>query len=657
MTRSTQIVGTLFTLTAMALAIVFMFAGLAMAQPVTQPAACIKKPITYTRQSRLSMAINAPGFTPIGEAANWQHWYDAGMPDRFTEADQVIDDRCGNIKVIYDCTNTAAICASHDGRMSPDGQTIAFTVARGDKLTKPKAYATGPYLPEIEFKATAYEIWLYDVNSGVARLLEKDARMPDWPSNTSLVFASSRANTWPAWAHHGNDYHMKELHIYEGDIVDGKLTNIVNRTPHVFAMNPVVLTNGWRCFSGWNGAAPRKLGTPANAWWPECYVGNGTGHRVIANAHGSTTLKTHEHIVGVVDPLRKGVGGTSFMVLRAISEIKKGIIAYTNYYRNNHLGSLGIIFGQDIPGPAEGFSQAANIKEATHPSALPGSGRYTPQVTVRTPYGTGSDDAPRWGLDGKIMGKAGYAAASPEGEFIFTQCDGSCYEATLPENANRTYTGGLPTAHRKIMLAKVPRVTNPRDPAQAEVIACADDRWNCWDARYVVPYRELFGQDAPDPAPAPVTGTTTTLRIVDARAGELVPIPGPNTKPEDSCAKQGCAEPDWQKRITAIRVDRVDSWKGLPPRIGFAATEIVATCPLNPDGSVECVIPCNINYQVRGVDTAGVVVATDNTLHPAVCGEVITCHGCHDAHSEERVKELGKSAEERFKGTQAGAGC
>jgi hypothetical protein len=629
----------------------------AAAQPAPQPAACIKDPIIYTRQPRRRDPITTPGFTPIGEGANWQHWYDAGLPDRFTEADLVLDSRCGTVEVIYACTTSPEICASHDGRTSPDGKTIAFTVARGDKLLPVKAYATGPMLPDIEFKATSYEIWLYDVATKTKRLLEKDARMPDWPSNTRLIFASSRAGTYPAWAHHGNDYHMKELHIFEGDIVDGKLANIVNRTPHVFAMNPVVLTNGWRCYSGWNGAAPRKLGTPANAWWPECYLGNGTGHRVIANAHGSTTLKNTAHLVGVVDPNRKGVGGTTFRVLRAVSEIQKGVIAYTNYYRANHLGALGGIISQDIPGDAEGYSQSAALKEATHPSTVPGSGRYTAQVMMRTPYGTDGDDQPRWGLDGMIMGKAGYAAASPEGEFIYTQCDGTCYEATLPEDANRTHTGGLPTAHRKIMLAKVPRVNNPRDPAQAEVIACADDRWNCWDARYVVPYRELFGQDAPDPAPAPVTGTTTTLHIVNAREGELVPIPGPNTKPEDSCAKQGCAEPDWKDRIAAIRVDRVDSWKGLPPRIGFSSTAIVAVCPLNGDGSVKCVIPCNINYQVRGVDKAGLVVATDNTLHPAVCGETVTCHGCHDGHSEERLKAMGnQTPEQRFVASKA-AGC
>jgi len=37
-----------------------------------------------------------------------------------------------------------------------------------------------------------------------------------------------------------------------------------------------------------------------------------------------------------------------------------------------------------------------------------------------------------------------------------------------------------------------------------------------------------------------------------------------------------------------------------------------------------------------------------------VCGETVTCYGCHDAHSNERAAQYTQSAEELFKCTIAG---
>jgi hypothetical protein len=57
---------------------------------------------------------------------------------------------------------------------------------------------------------------------------------------------------------------------------------------------------------------------------------------------------------------------------------------------------------------------------------------------------------------------------------------------------------------------------------------------------------------------------------------------------------------------------------------------------------------------MSGVDANGDVVAEDNMTHSLRCGEVRTCHGCHDGHSEERALELEHSAAERFKDTISG---
>lgn len=145
----------------------------------------------------------------------------------------------------------------------------------------------------------------------------------------------------------------------------------------------------------------------------------------------------------------------------------------------------------------------------------------------------------------------------------------------------------------------------------------------------------------------------TTLQIVNARSAELFPIPGGTE--QDKVSFQGNAVPDYTTRVAAIQITRIYPWTTPPTRGGFFKTEVLPLCPLESDGSVKCSIPCNIDYQLRGVDAAGNVVAEDNTLHRAVCGEKVTCHGCHDGHSAERIQALGKSAVERFKTTIAGS--
>lgn len=600
-----------------------------------------RDPLVYTRQLRLATPIVQAGYPSIDEGANWQRWYDAGMPNRFTEADVVIDYRNGKIDTVFSCEKSATICAAHDARVSPDARYIAFTVAYGSALHAVRAYE-GPLLPKIEFYAERFDIMLYNVATKTVTLLERDARMPDWPSNTSLIFTSSRDQEYPAWSHDGPYYQFPMLQVYEADIVKGQLANRRNMTPHGFAMNPVVLTNGWRCYSIYEGYWPRILGTPNNNWWIECYAANGTQYRVIFNAHGSPTLMTADHLNGIVDQSRRGVGSTQLRVSRPLSEIKPGVLVVNNYYRTEHVGPFGMGIAFPIPEhESEGFSESRRILESEYKSDQPGSGRYVPQVFMLTPFGTDGDDALRWDINGKVMGKTAWFAPSPEGEYIYTWCDGQCYEATLPHQATRAYMGGGPTAHKQIMLARVKRVTNPRDPTQTKVIACADEKWNCFDARYLLPRRDLLGQEEP-PAPAPrPTGTTTTLRVVNAREGELVPIPGPNTKPTDKCALQGCAEPGWQARIMALEITQIFPWKAVPARRGFASTRVVATCPLEEDGSVECVIPGGIEYQMRGIDQDGLPVATDHKVHPAVPGETVYCHGCHDGHSHERVYLFG----------------
>lgn len=183
--------------------------------------AAIAEPLVYTRQPRLSQAIDVPGYAPIGEAANWQRWMDAGQPNRYTEAEVVIDDQKGNItRIGPDCLNTPEICAVHDARVSPDGKLIAYTVAYGNTFTRPKAWADGPFLPAIEFTGLRYEIGLYDIATKQNFLLETNARQPDWCGNSCLVFTSDRAGDYSPWSSAGNYYPMKSLHVYRAELVE-----------------------------------------------------------------------------------------------------------------------------------------------------------------------------------------------------------------------------------------------------------------------------------------------------------------------------------------------------------------------------------------------------------------------------------------------------
>jgi hypothetical protein len=88
--------------------------------------------LVYTRQPRATKPI--PG-TPVGEAANWQHASDVGrINGGMAEADVVIDDLDGHVKVIHNCTRAKRICVAHEARVSPDGTKIVYSVGKGGAL-------------------------------------------------------------------------------------------------------------------------------------------------------------------------------------------------------------------------------------------------------------------------------------------------------------------------------------------------------------------------------------------------------------------------------------------------------------------------------------------------------------------------------------------
>jgi len=166
----------------------------------------------------------------------------------------------------------------------------------------------------------------------------------------------------------------------------------------------------------------------------------------------------------------------------------------------------------------------------------------------------------------------------------------------------------------------------------------------------IIPFLLLFTLTANFSIVSSSLAQTTTLQIVNARAGEIYPI---STNPQDRISFQGNAVDGWQAKIAAIRIDEITQWTTKPTRYGFAATTKVGTFYLEKDGSVKIALKCPMVYQLRGVDAAGNVVAEDNSLHWSVCGETVTCAGCHSEHSIEAASLQKLSAVERFAKTLA----
>jgi Fibronectin type III domain/Hydrazine synthase alpha subunit middle domain len=622
--------------------------------------------LIYTRQPRLSAPIVYKRWSSneeavLEEGAQWQDWYDAGEPDNFTNADLVYDDRKGGVTVLYDCTSGTQLCAAHDGRVSPDATKVVFTVSRGTSYRGILMEVYG-----IVWRATSYELWIHDLATGTNTKIDDNARMGEWCGNDCIVFASDRAGHYPPWANAGPDYaatgfdgKAKGLHIYRADYKDGKLVDPLDISPHaVSCLSPSVNLDGTVQASCWNGFDERGYKhTPLNMYWIEQFNGNGTGHRVTMNAHSSPVWEKKSLLTGICDPVYCGEGGTTFRVLRSQVPLRGDRFAVANYYRANHQGGLGTIFVCNNS-VTEGFSRASNLPHVEPPrSTALGSGRFAPNCYVATPYGNDQDmHILMHKQTGKAMGKAGYPFPVPQANvaYGFTHCRGNCYSANEePVNAKRATFGGEPTSKKEIRLAYTDVITDPFDPAQSECIAGCDEKWNAFDARVVTTYQNLYGKPEPDKHPAALTGTRSILNVVNAREGEIHKLN--SGRDYDDCAIQGCADLDWQARITAIRITEIKPWLANPLRKGFSSTHIVGDFPLAADGSIAIDMACGFTYQLGGIDKDGNVVAQDHSLHHAICGETVTCHGCHDAHSEERLSLYSETAEERFMSTIAGS--
>jgi hypothetical protein len=661
--------------------------------------------IVYTRQPRATSAVPGGAFD---DASNWQHASDVGRINRYiAEADVVLDDLEGSQIVIHDCTTSDEICVAQEARVSPDGKRIAYSVGYGTRLAEvfQMGVALGIYdIPEL----THARIFIYDIASGVSTPVPNHPanaidRQPEWLDNNTLVFSSNRAGVYP---------HKSQFNQHRGTYADGRQrwtatsygvsqyygygnegksmqiwtmridgSNARNLSPHdTMALSPTVMTNGDILYSCWNGHGNEAFdtknrpsnnpGTEINKWWLCQMDGNGAGGNVVLNGHSSPLLKTRDWLApGVIG----GEGASKLRAVRSAAEIRKDYISVSNYYRGNHTGSMGIIYGFSYKGPGvEGVSQLDSFEHHIYSSTREGSGRYIPSDFVAiTPYGNDQDNAVRRDAFGRAMGKAGYASALPmTDDFMITHARGECYEAVRVERANSSWTGGEPLCQKGIYRVSGDQVTDPFDTTQMTLLAGSDE-WQIYDADAVTNFQSLWGQPAPK-RPAPISGDRCFLQVVDARAAELQ-SPSPynwTNNLYEQCSTQGCAVNSEEKsfhtdQLKYLTVYEVGMWDvsysngnqtvfgNTTNNHGFKSVGIWGYQELESDGSVRMEVPCETPIQIHGQDARLQTIAHDDKVHSLRRGETRTCHGCHDGHSEERAAELGEEAEVRFARTLA----
>jgi hypothetical protein len=658
--------------------------------------------LVYTRQPYAGGPI--PG-VPGSEQANWQHASDVGrINSRIAEADVVIDDLAGKVEVLFDCTKSAINCIAQEARVSPDGKKIAYSVGFG---VPGAAGLSGVYswypatllsIKELPVLRCA-QIYIYTIDTGTsvpvpnhpggdcATIYPRNApgaidRQPDWLDNNTLVFSSNRGNTYPfkgqfpehqapgrcaAWPYcvsqeYGYGHDGKSMQIWTMKI-DGRQAK--NISPHEqMALSPAVMTNGDILYSCWNAHGNKshdsytsvRPGTAKNKWWLCRVDGNGADETVILNAHKTTYLKSADWLPSSI---QGGEGVDELRAIRSAAEIHRGKIAVTNYYRENHVGSMGIIFGFNYTNPhVEGCSTAACYKDSYSKSTVPGTGQYVPSsLRAITPFGQDTDGDVRF-KDGMAAGKAGYAAPYSATEILITYGAGSCYEVTFNAEANRTWHGGAPTCWKSIYKVKVPMVTDPFDTNQMEHLA-GGAGFQSWDARAITTYQKLYGQKAPlRPEPLdPNAGCY--LQVVNARKSELFPAEPTTWKNTmyAHCAHQGCAvNPDspefYSKNVKFFSVLIPEMWDitysngnettyaNTLNTIGHKSIGHYKREPLLADGSVRMRVPCETPLLMVGENADKVELAHDEMLHSLRAGETRTCHGCHDGHSQERAAQI-----------------
>jgi hypothetical protein len=637
------------------------------------------EPLIYTQQPRHTTPVKADPADPrqfdIDDGANWQLTTDIGNVWRTTEHDVMHQAADCTVTTLYNCTTSEEVCAAQEARMSPDGKRVAFTLftAPKDAPKIPVKAENGPMISGLwTFDPTDSDIWICEIGGECWNATEGEKgrhRQPDWASNDLLVFASTRAGTYPPMSTQGrNFYQFPATQLWRAALDKGQLVDWYNLTPdQYFVMTPEVMSNGLICYSSWHGEAPREFGsTPQNQWWLDCRDINGKAmNHALLGAHGSPTLKTWDLVRDILDPLRRGEGSTKIKGLRGIGELWADYIAVGSYYRSNSIGPNGVTLGFEANWDAEGCSRQSDMIGSQYKSSEQGSGQFAPcTLQVLTPWAQDQDQSlPKYHKNGRATGRSGNPFALPDKDgkrWGSTTSRGWCYRVAGPGMATVKAMGGEPTCKKQINENLVLQVLDPFDEKQTRCIAGCDLDVHAFDAQYAGPYSDLYGIPAPAIAKIKPPAEECFLQVVNAKQGELDENPTnrnrtPEKRKELRVAFQGNSvhQDELPEKLKYFGVDTFDHWDRVPTKEGPAKATGTYFAQIQEDGSVRLKVPCGAPFFHFGYDKGLNKIARG--ISPLSAGETLTCLGCHGGHSERRAAELLKKGtpEQQFEKTQA----
>lgn len=524
----------------------------------------------------------------------------------------------GTLDILYDCLSpTPRPCVPMDSAVSLDGTRIAFSVYRTRSLGKLKPVGFPVAIPnkilvpgnsipkEGHFPAgMGAQIFIADLSTGKLTAWPHTPGTwdtgPVWLPNGRIMFTSTRAEDRASVLRFSQDP-QPVLQLW---IADANGENAIRVGPHErdSAMHPYLHSKTGRVmYSSWqiDNMLPYRtsnglgvlFGTKDNFWWIMSVDRRGGGLEAELGAHTKQTTIGH-----------------TLKAVHFLGERANGDLCVTNYYRGNNSGAGSILCwpvepgNVEGPGPKQASSQAATFEPRGLYMAVDGDDSDTPAEE-----------------DGRVRDPEGL----PDGNLLFTWLQGYCYHGGFQ---------GFKEYVQKRRLgcdAGIYRTTRiPAKPAtDAEMVIDSPD-WQEFMPRLVHPRHIATPTLKTASSGQCLLGGASMVAEVRTHGGEGK---FPDRTP---CGLQGCSA----HGIDLSEITKIRFWEVIPfKRSGRSdfhgsqgvETRILGDVPLEADGSFLVSLPCDMPYEMAGVDSEGRTIAQDQVVQSIRPGEFRTCSGCH----------------------------
>lgn len=632
--------------------------------------------------------------------------------------DLVLRDAGGAERVLYDCVSSSTTedaCAAMDPAVSFDGRTIAFSVFRGSlsalsenvsrRVLDPAHEGGGSLgrvqLPNRILRTEEAQLHLVDVATGeVTALPYVPGRFdsgPAWLSDGRLAFTSDRSQVGITRVPGATTGGRLASQIWTVD-PDGR--NLEHSSPHSLSgdQHPLQLVDGRVAYASWqlfgarpfsaDNGTPGSFGTIGNQW--ALMVQNPDGAHVFAlygmHTGGSSVLP---FLLQDGTPSRQTLPST--IATHFLAQTYDGRVWSADYYRGNNSG-LGNVFG--FPPPPEGQEGYGFDDVPRNASGQPNRGDlYRPRGQVAlTLWATHADQTssvmpapafhtPGYESDFVWAGKLGHPAALPPRDerdpgLMVVWGKGACSTNTF--NGVRPgvpVTGGMGSGTAMNLVTSLgPGDDNPgcdtgiyrvalapvMHPSELEPIVDSPD-FHEFMARAVVPYRDIFGVDAPATRPrADLAASHSALEVGTPFAllgaastlfRETAPFGGIHFAGKGQWASQGTDTVEWEDeelcgmRFLAI-LPNAEGTTGALRTMAGERVQVLGEIPVRnpgvtdargqPDTSFMVRFPAAVPYMMQAIDCEGRTLNSDQVWQSMRPGERKTCGGCH-VHGQEAL--------------------